>query len=385
MEQKIIDQAIALGPIIKARARAGEINREVPEQTVVDFIESGILQIMIPEKYGGYQTGWDTLIEVLMELGRGDGSQAWVAAVYTVHALDISMFMAKAQKEVWNSNCDPIVSSAVAPMGIGERVRKGAVISGQWAFASGVRYAEWGILGVMLPDQTTGEKTHHLCLVSKNQWKVRDTWEVMGLQGTGSHDIIVQEIFIPEYRIITRDDQRNGTSPGTLTHYDKIYATPYLTIGPVALAAVPVGCALGALDEFIASAKTKEHRGIKIAEKESIQLRIAESSAEVDCARMLLQRIGKDTSEKMRKVGHLSTEERSKIRRDTAYACILSKRAVERLHEVTGAHGLYLDKHFQRYYRDIKAASNHIAVGWDRCGSTFGRVALGLEPGADEI
>jgi alkylation response protein AidB-like acyl-CoA dehydrogenase len=385
MNQKIINQAILLAPIIKDRARSGEKKREVPSQTVANFVDSGLLKTMIPQKYGGYQLGWDTLVEVIMELGRGDGSQAWVAAVYMVHALDVSMFMINAQKEVWNSDRDPIVSSAVAPSGTGERVQEGAVISGQWAFASGVGYAEWGILGVMLPDQITGKKTHHLCLVSKDQWKVKDTWEVLGLQGTGSHDIIVKDMFIPEYRIITRVDQRNGTAAGTSTHEDKIYTTPYLTIGPVALAAVAVGCALGALDEFIASAKTKVQRGVKIAEKESIQLRIAESSAEADCACMLLQRIGKDTSEKMRKLGRLSIEERAQIRRDTAYACTLSKRSVERLHEVTGAHGLYLDKHFQRYYRDIKAASNHIAIGWDRCGSTFGRVTLGLEPGVDEI
>ena len=122
-----------------------------------------------------------------------------------------------------------------------------------------------------------------------------------------------------------------------------------------------------------------------MAERESIQLRIAESAAEADCARMLLLQLAESASSNMRKNGKLTIEERAKARRDTSYACTLSRRSVERLFETSGAHGLYLNEHFQRYYRDVKAGSNHIAIGWDRCGSTYGRVALGLDPGIDEI
>ncbi len=116
-----------------------------------------------------------------------------------------------------------------------------------------------------------------------------------------------------------------------------------------------------------------------------MQLRIAEASAEVDLARMLLLRIAADATSGMRNEGRLLTEMRARMRRDTAYACTLSKRAVERLFEASGAHGLYLSEAFQRFYRDVKAGSNHIAIGWDRCGLTYGRVALGFEPGPDEI
>ena len=106
---------------------------------------------------------------------------------------------------------------------------------------------------------------------------------------------------------------------------------------------------------------------------------------EVDCAKLLIEQLARLTTHRMRTFGALSIEERAKARRDTGYACTLAKRSVERLFDVAGANGLYSDKHFQRYYRDVKAGSNHIAIGWDRCGSTYGRVVLGLEPGLDEI
>jgi 3-hydroxy-9,10-secoandrosta-1,3,5(10)-triene-9,17-dione monooxygenase len=207
----------------------------------------------------------------------------------------------------------------------------------------------------------------------------------MGLKGTGSADIEIENVFVPEHRIISRVEQRDGTAKGTKTHNDKLYSTPYLTIGPAALAAVVVGCAAGGLREFIQFAKMSSKRGVKLCERESIQLRIAESATEVDCAKFLIERLAQTTTYKMRSFGSLSIEERAQARRDTAYACTLAKRSVERLFDVSGANGLYTDRHFQRYYRDVKAGSNHIVIGWDRCGSTYGRVVLGLEPGLDEI
>lgn len=384
MDLEVVERAQRLAPILKERAFQTEKERHVSSETVQDLIKSGILKIIVPERFGGYQLDWETLMGSLMELAEGDGSQAWVAAVYSIHALDVSMFPEKAQKEVWLSDLDPIVISAVAPSGKGNRVSGGANISGKWSFASGVRFAEWGIIGVMLGDDQEAP-AHHLCLVKQDQWKIHDNWEVLGLKGTGSADIEIENIFVPEHRIISRVEQRDGTATGTKSHKDKLYSTPYLTIGPAALAAVVVGCAAGGLKEFIKFAKMSSKRGIKLCERESIQLRIAESAAEVDCAKLLLKKLAETTTLKMRTSGALSIEERAKGRRDTAYACSLSKRSIERLFDVAGANGLYSDKHFQRYYRDVKAGSNHIAIGWDRCGSTYGRVILGLEPGVDEI
>jgi alkylation response protein AidB-like acyl-CoA dehydrogenase len=384
IHQNLLERARCLAPVFKERAIEAEKERHVPLQTVQDLIESGILKIIVPQQFGGYQLDWETLMGALMELGEGDGSQAWVAAVYSIHALDVSMFPKKAQQEVWESDVDPIVISAVAPSGKGIMVPGGATISGKWSFASGVRFAEWGVIGGML-DDGQNPPAHHLCLVKKEQWEIEDNWNVMGLKGTGSADIKVEDIFIPDHRIISRAEQRDGTAKGTQTHEDKIYSTPYLSIAPAALAAVVVGCAAGGIKEFIEFAKNSSQRGVKLCERESIQLRLAESAVEVDCAKLLIERLAQRTTHKMRTFGALSIEDRAQARRDTAYACTLAKRSVERLFDVSGANGLYTVKHFQRYYRDVKAGSNHIAIGWDRCGATYGRVTLGLEPGLDEI
>jgi len=143
MDQDILERARLLAPTFKARAFEAENERHVPPQTVKDLLQSGILKTIVPQKYGGHQMGWGTLMESLMALAEGDGSQAWVAAVYSIHALDVSMFPEKTQKEVWSSDTDPIVISAVAPSGKGTKATGGINVSGKWSFASGVRFAEW--------------------------------------------------------------------------------------------------------------------------------------------------------------------------------------------------------------------------------------------------
>lgn len=385
MNLDLVEKAMALKPVLRERARDAEIARQTPRETVDNFIEAGILKTIQPQCYGGHQTDWETVLSVIMALAQGDASQAWVAAVYSIHALDVTMFPEQAQDEVWGENLDQLIVSAVAPSGIGKRADDGIIVSGRWGFVSGVAHGTWAEVGFMMPDAKSNEPVHHLCLVPAENFTIEDTWHVMGITGSGSNHISLQDELVPSHRVILRTDQRAGTAPGTSSHDDKIYATPYLSVPPAVLASVVVGAAEGALEEYIEFTKAREQHGNPVAERESIQLRIAEASAEIDLARVLLLRIASDATSGMRSVGKLSTEMRARMRRDTAYACTLSKRAVERLFEASGAHGLYLSEAFQRFYRDVKAGSNHIAIGWDRCGLTYGRVALGFEPGPDEI
>lgn len=385
MNLDLVEKAMSLKPLLRDRARGAEIARQTPRETVDNYIEAGILKAIQPKCYGGHQTDWETVLSVIMALAQGDASQAWVAAVYTIHALDVTMFPEQAQVEVWGDNPDQLIVSAVAPSGKGERTDDGIIVSGRWGFVSGVAHGTWAEIGFMMPDAKSGEPVHHLCLVPAENLVIEDTWHVMGITGSGSNHVSLQDELVPHYRVILRTDQRAGTAPGTASYADKIYATPYLTVPPSVLASVVVGAAEGALEEYLEFTKARKQQGNPVAERESMQLRIAEASAEVDLARMLLMRIAADATSGMRNEGKLSTEMRARMRRDTAYACTLSKRAVERLFEASGAHGLYLSEAFQRFYRDVKAGSNHIAIGWDRCGLTYGRVALGFEPGPDEI
>jgi len=385
VNQELVDKAIALAPALKARAEAAEKDRNVPAETIKDFVDTGLVKVLVPERFGGYQADWETLYEIIYQLSRGDAAQAWVYAVFAVHAVDITMFGARAQEEIWGQEKFTLLCSGVAPNGKGERTDGGAVISGRWGFSSGNAHADWAQLGVMLADEKTGEPAYHLCLVPRDEIETVDTWHAMGLAGTGSGDLIVKDTFVPDYRIITRLSQREGTSPGTALYDDKLYASPFLIIGPTSLAMVVAGAAQGAIDEYIGFTKERHKRGNPAAERESMQLRVAEATAEADCARMLLMRIARTTTEYMRRDGSLPMDIRARSRRDTGYSCNLSRRAVERLFEESGANGLYLNSPFQRYYRDVKAGATHFGIGWDRCGTAYGKYAFGIDPGPDAI
>lgn len=388
MNKELVERAHALAPRLRARAEACERERAVPRETIDDLMQAGLFHTMVPKRFGGHQADWQTLYEILMALGRADGSQAWVAAVFSVHAVDVTMFTLRAQEEIWGPGKFGLVCSGVAPSGRGERVEGGVRMSGRWGFSSGNVHAAWAQLGAMLPNPSTGELEYCLCLVPRQDCRAEDTWHAMGLEGTGSGDLVLENAFVPDYRIITRMNQREGTAPGTALYEDRIYASPFLIVGPTALAAVIVGSAFGALDDFIAFTQQRgdKHmtgKGIPGGERGSTLVRVAEAAAELDCARMLLMRIAETATEGMRRNGFLDTDLRARSRRDAGYACVITRRAVERLFEVSGAHGLYKQHSFQRHYRNVKAGATHFGLSWDRCSSAYGSHVFGLDPGPD--
>ncbi|MCC2098928.1 MAG: acyl-CoA dehydrogenase family protein [Hyphomicrobiales bacterium] len=383
MNQELVDRATALAPRLRERAAACEQNRAVPRETIDDFLEAGIFHTLVPKRYGGLQADWETLYEILIILGRADCSQAWIAGVFCMHALDVTMFGEQAQNEVWGDGKFGLVCSGVAPSGRGQRIDGGVRLSGRWGFSSGNVHADWAELGAMLPNPETGELEYCLCLVPRSDCHAEDTWYTMGLEGTGSSDLIVEDKFVPDYRIITRLAQREGTAPGAALHDDRIFASPYLTIGPTALGAIVVGCAFAALDDYVAFVKERAKKGAPGGDRASMQLRVAEAAAELDCARMLLMRIAETTTEGMRRDGYLPADLRARSRRDAGYSCILARRAVERLFEGAGAHGLYRHSPFQRHYRNVKAGTTHFGLSWDRCATAYGSHVFGIDPGPD--
>ena len=305
-----------------------------------------------------------------------------MAAVFAVHKFDVAMYTEQAQREVWDTNPDANILSAVAPSGKAEWVDGGYVLNGRWSFASGVVHSDWGIIGCMAPDRAgDGAPMHHLCLVPRSDYDIIDVWDVSGLCGTGSNDITIKDVFVPEHRIITRWQQRDGNHPGASLHANPFYRTPYLPLGPMALTAVIVGCAEGALEDFIAFTKARAQRGAPVAEQQAMQIRIAESSAEIEAARHFVLSSGREGDKEMAELGEMTLPARARARRTAGYAPMLARRAVDRLFEASGAHGLYKRHAFQRAMRDAKAGSNHITAGWDRAGTAYGKVAFRDRPG----
>jgi alkylation response protein AidB-like acyl-CoA dehydrogenase len=318
---------------------------------------------------------------IIAELGRGCGSSAWVYGVLCDHQITLGMFGAQAQEELWGEHPDALVSSGLAPAGVVKRVDGGFRLSGRWSFSSGCDHAQWVFVQSVAPPEREGEPAVPMyLLVPQADYRIIDTWHVIGLCGTGSKDVEIPEVFVPEHRTVRIADINEGWAPGGQVHASPLYRLPRAATVPFCLGAPSIGVAQAMYDAYVEMMRTRSSRGFALAEQATIQVRVAEAAAEIDAARLLMQRDCAETMAIMRERGALSIEERARNRRDMAYVVKLCAQAAERLFAATGGAGLYTNTDMQRMYRDALAITRHYINSWDISATTFGRVAFGLQP-----
>ena len=367
--EELVERARGLTAQLRKNAVACEAGRKMPEENYKSYLAADILNVCKPKDFGGYEYGWDVLCEIAYELGRGCGSSAWVYSVLAEHNQTAGTYPLEAQKDIWGENPDTLIASGNSPAADMERVDGGWKITGQLNYSSGCDYADWHLTGMAIGGNPLK------ILVPQSECEIIDNWHVVGLAGTGSKDIKMESVFIPDHRTIPIPER------GPLFDKAAIFRIPQWSVNPFSLVAVTIGIAQGAIDGFIASMKERSSRfGSKVAEFQSIQLRLAESSAEVDAAKKIMLSDLKETMAFLEDNDQMPIEMMARNKRDMAYCPILATRAVDRIFYAAGAGGLFLSEDIQRSFRDVHAGNKQIALNWDINGTTYGKVALGLDP-----
>lgn len=383
----LVAAASALRPYLRKRARQTEIDRRVSSEATDAFREAGFFKLMQPARYGGYEYGFTAFTDVISELGRACTSSSWACSLGAIHQWLVGTFPVQAQDDVWGENPNAIVCVSYAPVVKAERVEGGHTIEGKWMWASNVDNSQWAMVGVQLPLDGGKAFQAGFLLVPRHEWEIEDTWHVAGQSGTGSKTVVVgKPTFVPEHRKLTFAEASSNLPPGCAVNLNPIYRIPFLSAVPVCLVAPLLGTAQGAIDEFIDMAGVRVTRGAvagggnRLSEFFPVQSRLAEASASLDAARLLIYR---DTAgvEQMAADGRIITlDERIRNRRDHAFAAKLSRDAVDALFSSVGGAGLALDQPLQRMWRDANAISRHISLNWDAVSSMVGQYLLGLEP-----
>lgn len=377
----LLERARALLPVLHERAGETESRRQVSAETIAGLREAGLFHVGQPARFGGYEIGLDELVAIIAELATACGSTGWVYGVLCDHNITMGMFPSEAQDELWADDRHTLISSGIAPAGNAARADGGYRLSGRWSFSSGCDHATWVFVQSILPPERDGDPPVPMYfLLPRSDYGIIDNWYVMGLAGTGSKDIEIDDAFVPAHRTLRVADANAGTGPGTRVNDGVLYRLPRTATVPFSLVAPAVGIARALYDAYIANMSAREARGFKLAEQATIQMRVAEASAEIDAARLMMHRACSETMATMRSDGGLTLEQRARNRRDMGYVVTLCVRAADRLFQTTGGAGLYTGNEMQRMFRDVRAVSAHYINSWDIAGTTFGRVALGLPP-----
>jgi 3-hydroxy-9,10-secoandrosta-1,3,5(10)-triene-9,17-dione monooxygenase len=241
------------------------------------------------------------------------------------------------------------------------------------------------MMGAMIDDE--GPKRPIWLVVPRAEFEEIDTWQVMGLVGTGSRDVQCEAVYVADYMTLEPKETRGGPTPGTPHVPGLLYQLPVLGLFPHILVGPMVGMAQGAYDDYVTEIRVRDStaNAVKLAEQTQIQMKVAEAGTLIQSARTL-------ALDNIREAEHIVSNRirpdvvaKVRWRRDGAYAAQNCVKAVQLLQSVIGAAGNFLSNPFQRRFRDIHAAGSQIQVIFDINGAEFGRVELGLEPASKNI
>ncbi len=378
-------RAEALIPVLRERAARAEELRRLPDETIADLHKSGLFRILQPKRVGGSELPFRSIVELVAIVSRGDASTGWVLANLAAHHWLLGMWPKRAQDEVWGASPDNLIGSAlIFPRGRARKVEGGYRLSGRWPFSSGVDPSAWNLIGGIFQDEESGATASRIFLLPASDYTIIDTWHVIGLAGTGSKDVAVEDVFVPEYRTLAVDQIAGGPNPGSEVNPAVLYQLPAISLFAFCIAGVSLGIAQGANEYFIETTRTRQssYSGRSVADFNTVQVHVAEAAALADAARAIMLGDCDEATATVAAGKIPDLEHRARYRRDGAFAAALCTKAVDLLFTTTGGGAIYARNPLQRAFRDAHAANAHYVLNWDINGAMYGRVALGLPPDA---
>jgi 3-hydroxy-9,10-secoandrosta-1,3,5(10)-triene-9,17-dione monooxygenase len=378
----MVARAKAMIPQLRDRAAKTEELRCLPTETERDLHDAGLFRIVQPKRVGGSELDYVSLLDCAEMLGRADASVAWNFANLASHHWMLGMFDQRAQDEVWDKDVNVLIASSfIFPAGRARKVAGGYRLRGNWPFSSGVASCEWNMLAsVVSSDDEADGIEYRIFLVHKGDYEIVDTWNAVGLRGTGSNDVEVKDAFVAEPMTVAVNDLAGGPTPGSEANPNALYALPVFSLFPYVLSGVALGNAQACLDDYvdIARYRVSTYNRAKLSDMQSTQIKIAEASAKIDAARLIMRSACIEAMADARQGYIPDVAAKTKSRRDGAFSVNLCTEAVSMLFAASGARGLFTTGVLQRQFRDAHAINSHLAFNFDAAGTNYGRVALGL-------
>ena len=375
---ELIGRARALAPKLRERAVRAERERNIPRESVEEYLASGLIHTLQPKRWGGYEYDHETAFDIAIELGRSTcGSSAWCLNYLADHACILSHFPDEAQHDVWSRNSAACIATSAKPTGKVTVAPGGYRLDGRWAWCSGLRHSHWIMIGGLVHREGDHHPDMRLFLVPTSDVRQEDTWYCAGLSATGSNTSVVDNVFVPEHRSVSFSTLRDACSPGSKVNTNPIYRTPFIAVHSYALLGPAMGLARGAYADFVEWTKVRylTYTQLAIAQHVPVQIRVAEIGAQIDAAELLARRAF--VTARSDYTG-MSMETRTLLRRDWTYALRMLREAMDSLVKISGSSGLMDDNAVQRCWRDVHAISSHVVMNWDVPAENFGRSEFGL-------
>ena len=361
---ELVARAHELGPRLRSRADAADAARNLPDETIREFQEAGFFRVLQPRRWGGYEMHPSVFFDVQTALAEYDMSSAWVYGVVGCHPYELALFHDEAQQEVWGDDPSVLVSSSYQPVGKVTRVDGGFRLSGRWGFSSGSMHCQWVLLGALVPPaEEGGPPDMRTFLVPRADYTIEDTWKVFGLKATGSHDVIVDDVFVPEYRTHRAADGFLCANPGQAENDGPLYALPWAQVFVRSVSSAALGATRGAINAFLAIARDRVSTNTGKASKADpfALAAAAKAYAQVDEMMATLHRNFDNLMAHAQAGRSIPIEERLLYRYQSSTVVRRCAALVDELVPLLGGRAIYLSSPIIRFWLDLNAGRAHVA------------------------
>lgn len=385
--EELASRIAILANAVVERATEAEERRRVPDETIEAFRASELQKLLQPKRYGGWEASFDPLVDISTSVGKHCASSAWVLGLYVVHTWLAGLFPEQAQDDIWGDTPDALIAGSYAPAGRAEPTDGGYRLSGRFSFSSGSPAADWLLCGAMVPCGPEGALLPAFTIVPKRDTTIDwDSWDTVGLSGTGSYDVLLDDVFIPKHRVLTFPDAASGAPPGSAVNDNPMYRMTLLSCVPYSLALPSVAAAMGAVERFVDENRVRDTRGAvvaggsKVAEFQTVQKRVGEASALLDACIAVARRDIREAHEMVERDHKLSVDFRMRNRRSQAFMAQQAKHAISLIMDAAGGRCIQRSHPIQRAWRDVQAVNAHISLNFDAVMSMYGQHQFGVKP-----
>jgi len=364
MTASVLDKTMELADQLREQAVEAEKIGKLTDQTVKAMKEAGHIRLLQPAKYGGLEVHPREFAETVMAIAALDPAAGWINGVVGVHPYQLAYADPRVAEEIWADDVDTWVASPYAPQGIARPVDGGYIFNGRWQFSSGTDHCEWIFLGAIKSDADgkvqMPPQMLHMILPRKDYTIVEDSWDVVGLRGTGSKDVIVKDAFVPEYRVMDAFKVMDGTAQREAGMTDTLYLMPWSTMFPLGISSATIGICEGALAAHLDYQRERvSAAGTAIKDDPYVMYAIGEAAADINAARQEILANVDRIYDMVDSGKEVSFEDRAAGRRTQVRAVWRAVSAVDEIFARSGGNAMRMDKPLQRYWRDAHTGMAH--------------------------
>ncbi|MFD7205503.1 hydroxylase [Streptomyces sp. NPDC059893] len=370
MAHEVTDRVEELGPQLAALAEKNEQLGKLSDESVGLLRSAGVMRLLQPAKHGGYEAHPRDFAEAVMAVARHDGAAGWVSGVVGVHPWEVGQMDPRLAQEIWGDSGhgqDTWIASPYMPNGIAEPVEGGYRLSGRWPFSSGTDHCDWVFLGALVGDgKGQGKPAQpiqvlHVVLPRADYEIVDDSWDVIGLSGTGSKDVVVTDAFIPDYRTVDQEDIKSQAAAERHGATGTLHKLPFTTMFPLGITAAVIGICEGALAAHLAWQKDRVAvTGVQVRDDPYALYATGEAASEIAASRVQLIDGVSRLYERLDAGEEVSVEDRTRIRRNQVRCAWRAVAALDEIFARSGGNVIRRDNPIQRLWRDAHVGLQHM-------------------------